>query len=93
MSCAPAGQHRWVWRTRVRLLLSAPEPVLGKNRCSSLAAMPSSGKQRCRQVGLRPPFLPPPPHWLRPARSRKLLTRSRARHLRPVQPPQGASLE
>ncbi|WP_275389702.1 hypothetical protein [Xenorhabdus bovienii] len=61
MSCAPAGQHRWVWRTRLRLLLSAPEPVLGKNRCSSLAAMPSSGKQRCRQVGLRPPFLPPPP--------------------------------
>ncbi|WP_161569003.1 MULTISPECIES: hypothetical protein [Pectobacterium] len=30
-------------------------------------------------------------HWLRPARSRKLLARSRARHLRPVRPPPGAS--
>nr|WP_249642210.1 hypothetical protein [Pectobacterium carotovorum] len=35
---------------------------------------------------------PTPLHWLRPARSRKLLARSRARHLRPVRPPPGASL-
>ncbi len=34
---------------------------------------------------------PTPLHWLRPARSRRLLARSRARHLRPVRPPPGAS--
>nr|WED69457.1 hypothetical protein PJ912_06350 [Pectobacterium colocasium]WED69464.1 hypothetical protein PJ912_06390 [Pectobacterium colocasium] len=35
---------------------------------------------------------PTPLHWLCPARSRRLLARSRARHLRPVRPPPGASL-
>ncbi|MEH0833329.1 hypothetical protein [Pectobacterium cacticida] len=35
---------------------------------------------------------PTPLHWLRPARNRPLLARSRARHLRPVRPPPGASL-
>ncbi|MEQ9897701.1 hypothetical protein [Pectobacterium parmentieri] len=35
---------------------------------------------------------PTPLHWLCPARSRKLLARSRARHLRLVRPPPGASL-
>ena len=41
-------------------------------------------------------FTSPPPQpccdLLRPARSRPLLARSRARHLRPVRPPPGASL-
>ncbi len=62
MSGAPAVQHRRVWRTRLRLLLSASELVLGKNPCSALAAMPPSGQHPCRQVGLRPPliYLPRP---------------------------------
>ncbi|WP_338659289.1 hypothetical protein [Pectobacterium araliae] len=58
-------------------------------------------RQRQQNKGCRPAasaeglHLTPAPtllHWLRPARSRRLLARSRARHLRPVRPPPGASL-
>ncbi|WP_233973574.1 hypothetical protein [Pectobacterium versatile] len=59
-----------------------------------------SKHQRQQNKGCRPAasaegrHLAPAPtllHWLRPARSRRLLARSRARHLRPVRPPPGAS--
>ncbi|MBC8947349.1 hypothetical protein Xind_03906 [Xenorhabdus indica] len=57
--CAFCCQHR-----RTRLANSAPilstVPRSGKITSSS-AALHGSGQQRCRQVGLRPPRLPPPP--------------------------------
>ncbi len=81
-------------------LLSAPEPkpaaavaaVRGgsgaKIRLKPLSVSPSrstalkAGQQAGAIYGPRPTLL----HWLRPARSRRLLARSRTRHLRPVRP-------
>ncbi|PHM35998.1 hypothetical protein Xmau_04399 [Xenorhabdus mauleonii] len=92
----PRSLVRRARRTRLRLLLSASQPVLG-NPSSPLAALlrPANIPEGRSACGLRE-FTSPAPtllHWLRAARSRRLLARSRARHLRPVQPPQGASLE
>lgn len=91
-------------RTGLRPLLSASRPFFGFHGVAALpggaGSVPTLGQRqpqsRSRSFvtalnGFTSPR-PNPLHWLRPARSCRLLTRSRARHLRSVLPPPGASL-
>lgn len=108
MSCAPAGESAALRSAQLTGVRSAvgngvlPQPRRSPHPCGSRcrsAAVVQPSANPTGAVGLRPPlksFTSPPPQPRCTGCARlavaTLLARPRARHLRPVRPPPGASL-
>ncbi|MFP1778143.1 hypothetical protein ACLEEB_02735 [Lonsdalea quercina] len=95
------------WRTGLRPLLSASYSFFSIHGVAAVPGGAGTGVSPQANVNINPERevgltasaegrhlapAPTPLRWLRPARSRRLLARCRARHLSPVRPPPGASL-